>query len=292
MASKTEKIAALEERMAELETLLADPLALFARALKSASAEEAKEWVLAAHEKIMAHKELWSSGEDAEAPAKAPKGKKAPKEKKAATTNKEGPTVWNTFVSSVQRELAEAAGVDRDSFFEDVDEDDAAAVEKAEAKFKEAAKKAGADWQVALKEASIQKKMTEKGLSREDAEAEAAAEREKKGAAKAKKAASVASSEASSVRSAPSVASAPKPAKKAPKAKKPAVDETAVEMVKEAGASDEDLAELATLNIFPRLLEDMVYYMDLSSKEVYQVEEGGILGERIGVYNEKTGELK
>jgi hypothetical protein len=279
MASKTEKIAALEERMAELETLLADPLALFTHALKSASEEEAKEWVLAAHEKIMAHQEQWSSEEAAEAPAKTPKGKKASKEKKAPTTNKEGPTAWNSFVKTVQRELAADAGVDYDSFFEDVDQDDAEAVKKADAKFKEAAKKAGADWQVALKEASARKDAAEG----RDHAARVAEKAEKK----AKKAASVAASEASSVRSTPSV----KPAK-AKKSKVPAQDETAVEMVKEAGASEEDLAELATLGIFPRILEDMVYYVDQSTKEVFSVEEGGICGERLGVYNEKKGTLE
>lgn len=289
MASKTEKIAALEERLSELETLLSDPLALFARALKSASAEEAKEWVLAAHEKIMAHTELWSSpAEEAAEAAPAKKSKKAPKEK-AATTNKEGPTAWNTLVQTTWRELAAEAGVDYDSFFEDVDMDDAAEVKKADAKFKDAAKKAGADYQTVLKEASARKDAAE-GRDHAARVAEKTAKREKK-------AASAAASETSSVRSAPSVASAPA-ARAAPKAKKAAAApkkpkaDPAEAAAKKAGATAEYLAELATMSIFPRFAEDTLYYIDQDTNEAFVVEENGELGERVGLFDAENGTVE
>ncbi len=286
-------ITTLQKRVAELEAQMADPVSLLTESLKTADSATVKDFVEVMQQAIAAHLPA--------APVSAKKSKKektvkekAVKEEKEPKEKKEGPAKWNAFVKSVQRELAAAADVDHASFFEGVDEEDTEAMEQAEKKFKEAAKEAGADWQTALKEASIQKKMEEKGLSREDAEEEAAAEREKKAAKKdsASETASVASAasaaKAASAASAAKAAKAPKPKeKKAAKEKKTADPVAAA--VKKAGVKEEYLAELATMSIFPRLVKDTLYYIDQDTNEAFAVEEGtGELGERLGLFDAES----
>lgn len=269
MASKTERITALEERLEALEALVKDPISLLTEALKTADAATLKSFMEVMNAVVTEHAPV--SAEP------ATKKTKAPKEPTRAAANKEGPTSWNAEVKEVEEALvAEGKTRVKNKKTEELGEDEF-------------------NYDFLLKEASIRKNMKEKGMTREEAEVAAA----EKAAAKEAKKASKAASETSSAHS---VASAPAPKEKKPaaapkapkmkKAKTPAADEAAVAAVMEMGASDEDLAELATLGIFPRYLEDMPYYVDSTTNEVFAVEDGGICGSRIGVYNSKTGELK
>jgi hypothetical protein len=266
MASKTERITALEERLEALEALVNDPISLLTEALKTADAATLKSFMEVMNAVVTEHAPVSAA---ASAAAPATKKAKTPKEPTRAAANKEGPTAWNAEVKEVEEAL----------------------VAEGKTRVKKKTGELGEDefnYDFLLKEASIRKLMREEGLERDAAEAKAA----EKTAAKEAKKASKTASEAGSVRSEPAPAVKKPAAKKAPKVKKSTADEAAVAAMKEMGASDEDLAELATLGIFPRYLEDMPYYVDSATNEVFQAEDGGICGSRIGVYNEKTGELK
>ena len=205
-------IQKIQERLAALEAASSAPpsLAVYTEAMKRASKEEAVAWIRVCQELMDSHPEAFP---DREAPAAAsaarPKASAAPKDKK--TTNSSGPTEWTLKVKEVQRELAELAGVDYASFFDGVAEEDGSTQKKAQDAFNKAAGAAGAGWQIAMKEASIRKKVEEKGLSREDAEAEAAAEAEKKTEKKAARKGSVSGSDSGSVASAPAEDSLSRP---------------------------------------------------------------------------------
>lgn len=247
LAELSKKLAALSEQVAELKAenellKMALPLAAITEALRLGSADEKKAWVEAAQEVIAEH---------APASAAAPAGKKAAKEPKAkrATTNTDGPKEWNAFVNSVQREMAAAAGVD---------------VELTEKDFKEAAKKVGAGWQEALKEAAIRKRMVEKGEERSVAEA---ALKEEKAAAKAKKAAKGEEKEEKPKK----VAAAPKP-KKAKKAAEPSLED-----------------QMAELGMSVREVDGQKYIVDDESGEAFALEEDGSFGERVGIYDGDAG---
>jgi hypothetical protein len=232
--------AEVKELRAENELLkMAVPLSAVTEALRLGSADEKKAWVSAAQEVI---------NEFAAAPAAAAAAKKPAKEPKAkrATTNADGPKDWNAFVNSVQREMAAAAGVDVDGL----------SVEE----LKEAAKKVGAGWQAALKEASIRKRMLEKGEERSVAEAALAAE---KSEAKAKKAAKKEGEEKP----------APKKAAAAPKPKKSKKAEPSLE------------EQMAELGMSVREIEGVRYIIDDASGEAFTVNEDGSFGDRVGIYD-------
>ena len=244
LAELSKKLAALSEQVAELKAenellKMALPLAAITEALRLGSADEKKAWVEAAQEVIAEH-----------APASASPKKAAAKEPKAkrATTNVDGPKEWNAFVNSVQREMAAAAGVD---------------TELTEKDFKEAAKKAGAGWQEALKEAAIRKRMLEKGEERSVAEA---ALKEEKAAQKAKKAAKGEEKEVKPKKT----AAAPKP-KKAKKAE-PSLEE-----------------QMAELGMSVREVDGQKYIVDDESGEAFTLEEDGSFGERVGIYDADAG---
>lgn len=278
MSSKSERIAALEARLASLEELLSDPLALFTHALTSASDEEAREWVMAAHAKIMAHAESWSSEDSAGAAAAPSKKKKTSR----AVSNSEGPKEWNIFVTAVLRELAAAAGVDRTTFFADVDESDEDAVKKAEAAFKTAAKSKGVTWQTALKEASRRKDAAE-GVDHSEKEAKKAAAREKRAAKKG-------SSDSDSVASAPAAAAAT-PAKKPKKAKAPDAPKKAPKTPADPRAAF--IAELAELNMKIVTLEDgSEFIAEADGGEAFFFNaEDLALGDRCGIWDAETNAI-
>lgn len=238
------RLAALEEKVAELKTenellKMAAPLASVTEGLRLASADEIQAWMDACNEVAAKFGGKVSSA--------APKKAAAPK--KRATTNTEGPKDWNAFVNSVQREMAAAAGVDVDGLSAE--------------ELKEAAKKVGAGWQAALKEASIRKRMLEKGEERSVAEAALAAE---KSEAKAKKAAKKEGMEEKPA-AAKKAAAAPKP-KKAKKAATPSLEE-----------------QMAELGMSVREVDGVKYIVDDASGEAFTVNEDGSFGDRVGVYD-------
>jgi len=171
--------------------------------------------------------------------------KKSPKAKRA-TTNTEGPKDWNSFVNSVQREMAASAGVDMDGLS---DKD-----------LKAAAKKVGAGWQEALKEAAIRKRMLEKGDERSVAEV---ALKEEKAAAKMKKA--------------DKKEKTPTTPKKAAKAKESAVSSLEKEM--------------AELGMSVREVEGVSYIIDDESGESFTINEDGSFGDRVGIYDAGIGAI-
>lgn len=169
--------------------------------------------------------------------------KKSPKTKRA-TTNTEGPKDWNSFVNSVQHEMAASAGVDVDGL--------------SEKEFKEAAKKMGAGWQEALKEAAIRKRMTEKGEERSVVEI---AFKEEKAAAKMKKADK--------------------------KEKKPSTPKKATKSKKSVETSLEK--EMAELGMSIREVEGVSYIIDDESGEAFTINEDGSFGDRVGIYDAEIG---
>jgi hypothetical protein len=263
MASKTEKITALEERVTELEALLADPVSLLTEALKTADAAALKSFLAVMQGAIAEH-----------VPETAPAAK-AKKEKKP-TTNKEGPSAWNAEVKEVETALLAEGKTRVKKKTEELGEDEF-------------------NYDFLLKEASVRKMMREESIGREEAEVKAAektAAKEKK-AKKASDSGSVSSK--SSGKSAKSLAAgaaaAPKPAKEPKKEKKSKEDE-ATKRAKKLGATAETLAELAEMDIFPQLVEDELYYIDKSNGETYAVNEDGSLDERVGVFNADSGEVE
>jgi hypothetical protein len=171
--------------------------------------------------------------------------KKSPKTKRA-TTNTEGPKDWNSFVNSVQHEMAASAGVDVDGL--------------SEKEFKEAAKKMGAGWQEALKEAAIRKRMTEKGEERSVVEI---ALKEEKAAAKMKKADK--------------------------KEKKPSTPKKATKSKKSVETSLEK--EMAELGMSIREVEGVSYIIDDESGETFTINEDGSFGDRVGIYDAEIGTI-
>jgi hypothetical protein len=283
--SKSERIASLEATVARLEELLSDPLALFTRALATASDEEAREWVIAAHAKIMAHTAEWD--EDSSAAAAAPASKK---KKVRAVSNREGPKEWNTFVTAILREMAATEGVDHSSFFEDVDEADAEAMKKAEASFKLAAKKAGVTWQDALKEASRRKDEAE-GVDHSEKEAKKEAARKKRAAAK-----KAADAESDSESEAPP----PKKEKKSKKEKKEKKSAGGAASASSAPSVPSDpraafLAELESVDMTIISLEDgSEFIAEKDGGEAFMLcEDGGAfsMGERVGVWDKDSNEI-
>ncbi len=282
------------DRLTALEAAASAPpsLATYMEAMKRASKEEAVAWIRACQEMMDLHPEAFE-GRDAPSAAR-PKASAAPKDKKS--TNSSGPTEWNLKVKEVQRELAEAAGVDYASFFDGVGEDEAAQ-KKAQDAFNKAAGAVGAGWQIAMKEASIRKKMEEKGLSREDAEAEAAAEAEKKSEKKAVRKGSVSGSDSGSVASAP--AEKPAKAKKAKKAaslaeaaglevEAPAEPKAKKEKKAKAKKEKVDLRkqQLEEAGLIEKEIDGQLYIIEPESGEAFLPgEDGEILGERVGVYD-------
>jgi hypothetical protein len=282
-------------RLTVLETASASAvkpptLADYTEAMKRATKEEAIAWIRACQELMDLHPEAFP---DREGPAAAKKGPSV----KKPSTNSSGPTEWNLKVKEVQCELAELAGVDYASFFDGVGEDETAQ-KKAQDAFNKAAGAVGAGWQIAMKEASIRKKMEEKDLSREDAEAEAAAEAEKKTEKKAARKGSIASAGSDSA----SVASAPAPAEKPLKAKKA---KEAVSLAEAAGLEGEaepkakakkekkakkvvDLRkqQLEEAGLIEKEIDGQLYIIEPESGEAFfPGEDGEILGERAGVYD-------
>lgn len=277
--SKSERIASLEATVARLEELLADPLALFTRALATASDEEAREWVMEAHKKIMAHSAEWSEDSDGAAPAPKKKEKKV-----RAVSNREGPKEWNAFVTAILREMAAAEGVDHSSFFEDVDEADEGAVKKAEGLFKAAAKKAGVTWQDALKEASRRKDEAE-GVDHSEKEAKKAEARAKRAAKKCPE--SDSESEAPKEKKSKSA----KPAVK--KEKKSAAPASAPSVPVDARAAF--LAELESVDMTIIALEDgSEFIAEKDGGEAFMLlEDGGVfsMGERVGVWDKDSNDI-
>lgn len=178
--------------------------------------------------------------------------KKSPKAKRT-TTNAEGPKDWNSFVNSVQREMAASAGVDMDGL--------------SEKEFKESAKKMGAGWQVALKEAAIRKRMMEKGEERSVAEVSL---KEEKAATKMKK--------------------VDKKEEKVATPKKTKTVTTPKETVKKSiGASLEK--EMAELGMSVREVEGVSYIIDDASGETFTINEDGSFGDRVGIYDAEIGSI-
>jgi hypothetical protein len=279
--SKSERIASLEATVARLEELLSDPLALFTRALATASDEEAREWVMEAHAKIMAHSAEWSEDSDGAAAAPAPKKKE---KKVRAVSNREGPKEWNAFVTAILREMAAAEGVDHSSFFEDVDEADEGAVKKAEGLFKAAAKKAGVTWQDALKEASRRKDEAE-GVDHSEKEAKKAEARAKRAAKKCP--------ESDSESEAPKKEKKSKSAKPAVKKEKKSAGSAVASVPSDPRAAF--LAELESVDMTIIALEDgSEFIAEKDGGEAFMLlEDGGVfsMGERVGVWDKDSNDI-
>lgn len=176
--------------------------------------------------------------------------KKSPKAKRA-TTNTEGPKEWNSFVNSVQHEMAASAGVDMDGL--------------SEKEFKEEAKKVGAGWQEALKEAAIRKRMMEKGDERSVVEV---ALKEEKSAAKMKKADK--------------------------KEKTPTTPKKTAKKTAESKESVKDTwlkKEMAELGMSMREVEGVSYIIDDESGESFTINEDGSFGDRVGIYDAEIGAI-
>ena len=171
--------------------------------------------------------------------------KKSPKTKRT-TTNTEGPKDWNSFVNSVQHEMAASAGIDVDGL--------------SEKEFKEAAKKMGAGWQEALKEAAIRKRMMEKGEERSLAEV---ALKEEKVAAKMKKVDK--------------------------KEEKPLASKTVATVKKTLEASLEK--EMAELGMSVHQVKGVSYIIDDASCETFAINEDGSFGDRVGIYDAGIGAI-
>lgn len=237
------RLDALEAQVAALKTenellKMATPLAAVTEGLRVASADQIQAWMDACNE--IAAKYQGSVA--------APTPAKKPAKEKRATTNTEGPKDWNVFVNSVQREMAAAAGVAVD--------------ELSEKELKEAAKKVGAGWQAALKEAAIRKRMEETGVDRSAAEMTL---KEEKDAKKEKKAAKG------------------EKAEKKPKAVAPTATPKKVSKKKAAEPTLEE--QMAELGMSVREVDGVKYIVDDSSGEAFTVNEDGSFGDRVGIYD-------
>jgi len=197
-------------------------------------------------------------------PASLKKGKKASGEKKA-TTNATGPSNFNKLVRSTWIEMASKAGVVYGEMvsLDGVDQEDKAALTKAEAAWKKAAAAAGATYQAAMKEAGNRQRAQNGEPSLE----------EKKAMLLQKKAATAAptSTEEVEVLQAAPVAAAP----------------AASTAAAAPAGKDADEAEFETHH-YKHEEGGVFYYVDNESCEALEFVAPCVLGKRVGMYDPDT----
>lgn len=230
-------LAALMEENASLKTKI--PLSAFTAGLMEASREEVQVWYSLCNKRAT---ELGLST--------ASSNEKQKKEKRAPT-NPSGPKEWNDRVLQVWKSLVclEVG----DEIPDDMSEKD----------FKEVAKAAGVTYQDALAEAAIIKRMEEKGLSREAAEAELSAAKEAKKEKKEPKVEKEAKPKAS-----PKTKAAPK------KAAKEEEDPMA------AAFAESGLVEME--------IQGCQWYVEADTMKVFTKVDQFVPGDVVGVYDMET----
>ena len=247
---------------------IAMTLPMLTAALSAASEAEVKAWMDVCKSLAEKFPEL-----DAAAAAAKPKTKAKPKASKPKGEESHL-KAWNQEVDEVHVALAEEVGVSYATFMEDVDESDEAAVKKAKAAFRKAAKDAGAPFSAARMQAGRLKAKRE-GKNMEEYEAKKAADNaagaaRRKGHSEAKKA----DSSASSVASGSSTEAKPKAKAAKPKTK-----------AKELSAAEIAAAELDMLYI---AADDAKYLIDKESFVAHLYDEETMIGDEVGVYDPAT----
>ena len=227
------------EENASLKTKI--PLTAFTAGLMEASREEVQVWYNLCNKRAT---ELGLST----APSKEQK------KDKRAPTNPSGPKEWNNRVLDVWKSLVclELG----DEIPDDITEPE----------FKEIAKAAGVTYQDALAEAAILKRMEEKGIDREAAEAELSAAKE---ARKEKK------------ESSPSK----EPKSKEPKTTKPKAAPKKAAKVEEADPLAEAFAESGLVEME---IQGCQWYVEAETNKVYTKVDQYVPGEVVGIYDIET----
>ena len=259
----------LATRLDELETKMAafHSLSAFTQILKSATPEQAQEWMAVCQEVIEKN-----SGE-VQKPAKAAKAAKAaksPKSAKADKDGKDGRTDWNNFVALTFQEMAAELGVIRTEYENDTD-------------FKKAAKEKGLIRQVAMKEASRRKAVLE-GV---DPVKKAAEWEAKKVVIKAKRAEKKAESKAST----PSSKAAEEEAEEEEAEPEEEEEQAEEEEAEEEESEESKLATLeeavADMNLKLLSYEGTTYLVSTDNDEVISIVDYNV-GDHAGVYDKKT----
>ena len=264
----------LATRLDELETKMAafHSLSAFTQILKSATPEQAQEWMAVCQEVIE------KNGCEVQKPAKSAKA--ASKSASKPKDGKDGRTDWNNFVAITFQEMAAELGVIRTEYENDAD-------------FKKAAKEKGLIRQVAMKEASRRKAVLE-GV---DPVKKAAEWEAKKVGIKAKRAEKKAASKASTPSSkAEAEEEQDSEAEAEVEEEEQAEPEEEAEESEESEESEEDDEEskLATLeeavadmNLKLLRYEGTTYLVDTKTDEVMSIVDYNV-GEHAGVYDKKT----
>ena len=263
----------LATRLDELETKMAafHSLSAFTQILKSATPEQAQEWMAVCQEVIE------KNGCEVQKPAKSAKA--ASKSASKPKDGKDGRTDWNNFVALTFQEMAAELGVIHTEYENDAD-------------FKKAAKEKGLIRQVAMKEASRRKAILE-GV---DPVKKAAEWEAKKVVIKAKRAEKKAESKASTPSSKAEAEAEESEAEAEPEEQEEAEPEEEAEESEESEEAEEEDEEskLATLeeavadmNLKLLRYEGTAYLVDTKTDEVMSIVDYNV-GDHAGVYDKKT----